>query len=123
MIVQCSLEHYGIGTIHYIFDVFQKTVEVDLSYRSAVPNRGGNSPLGGNSAFLRGGIRHCQDLKKYDTVNKFNEIPMSDNTINSRIDDMSRDIHVQDQLVDDRISVSRSFSIQLDESTDVANIL
>ena len=25
---------------------------------------GGSSPLGGNSAFLRGGIRHCQDLKK-----------------------------------------------------------
>ena len=27
---------------------------------------GGNSPLGGNSAFLKGGIRHCQDLKKND---------------------------------------------------------
>ena len=31
---------------------------------AAVPNRGGNSPLGRNSAILRGGIRHCQDLKK-----------------------------------------------------------
>ena len=27
MIVQRSLEHYGIGTIHYISDVFRKTVE------------------------------------------------------------------------------------------------
>ena len=28
MIVQCSLEHYGIGTIHYISDVFWKTIDV-----------------------------------------------------------------------------------------------
>ena len=27
MIVQCSLEHYGIGTVHDISDVFWKTVE------------------------------------------------------------------------------------------------
>ena len=29
--------------------------------KAAVPNRGGNSPLGRNFAFLRGGIRHSQD--------------------------------------------------------------
>ncbi|KAF7643440.1 hypothetical protein LDENG_00239380 [Lucifuga dentata] len=49
---------------------------------------------------------------------KLNTIPLSDNTIQRRISDMASDVKEQ---VLDNIRESPFFSIQLDESTDVAN--
>jgi len=49
---------------------------------------------------------------------KFSQIPLSNDTISSRIDDMSDDILAQ--VVADRISSPAKFSLQLDETTDVS---
>jgi hypothetical protein len=52
-------------------------------------------------------------------VNKLNQISLSDNTVKQRIDDMSQDIKLQ---VTEKIRLSPFFAIQLDESTDVAQL-
>ena len=92
-----------------MFDVIQLIIShKERRSSAAVPNRE-EFPLGGNSGFPRGGggIRHSQDLKK-------NYAQYETETILELT--YSQDIH--DQLID-RIKVSGSFSIQLDESTDV----
>jgi len=53
-------------------------------------------------------------------VNKLNQISLSDNTVKQRIYDMSQDIKLQ---VTEKIQLSPFFAIQLDESTDVAQLL
>ena len=55
-----------------------------------------------------------------DAEAKFSLIPLSNDTISGRIDDMSGDILAQ--IVADLISSPVKFSLQLDESTDVSNI-
>jgi hypothetical protein len=50
----------------------------------------------------------------------FSQIPLSNDTISSRIDDMSDDILAQ--VVADLISSPAKFSLQLDETTDVSNL-
>lgn len=52
--------------------------------------------------------------------NKLSQIPLSDDTISRRIDDMSVDILTQ--VVADLISSPLKFSLQLDETTDVSNL-
>uniref|UniRef100_UPI00358F59FB protein FAM200C-like n=1 Tax=Myxine glutinosa TaxID=7769 RepID=UPI00358F59FB len=52
-------------------------------------------------------------------VNKLNQISLSDNTVKQRIDDMSQDIKLQ---VTEKIRLSPFFAIQLDETTDVAQL-
>uniref|UniRef100_UPI00358DE3FE protein FAM200C-like n=1 Tax=Myxine glutinosa TaxID=7769 RepID=UPI00358DE3FE len=52
-------------------------------------------------------------------VNKLNQISLSDNTVKQRIDDMSQDIKLQ---VTEKIRLSPFYAIQLDESTDVAQL-
>ena len=49
---------------------------------------------------------------------KLNAIPLSDNTVQRRISDMASDVKEQ---VLNGVRESPFFSIQLDESTDVAN--
>jgi hypothetical protein len=51
---------------------------------------------------------------------KLSQIPLSNDTISSRIDDMSDDILAQ--VVADLISSPAKFSLQLDETTDVSNL-
>ncbi|XP_054464244.1 protein FAM200C-like [Anoplopoma fimbria] len=51
---------------------------------------------------------------------KLSQIPLSNDTISSRIDDMSNDILAQ--VVADLISSPAKFSLQLDETTDVSNL-
>ena len=51
---------------------------------------------------------------------KFSQIPLSNGTISSRIDDMSDDILAQ--VVADLISSPAKFSLQLNETTDVSNL-
>ncbi|XP_040583539.2 protein FAM200C-like [Lepeophtheirus salmonis] len=51
---------------------------------------------------------------------KFSQIPLSNDTISSRINDMSNDILAQ--VVADLISSPAKFSLQLDETTDVSNL-
>lgn len=51
-------------------------------------------------------------------VRKMNSIPLSNNTINRRIQDISEEIEA---TVIDRIKDSKFFAIQVDESTDVAS--
>lgn len=52
-----------------------------------------------------------------ESKQKFSQIPLSDNTVKRRIDDMAEDI--KNQLVE-AVKESSFFAIQLDESTDVA---
>ena len=52
--------------------------------------------------------------------NKLSQIPLSNDTISSRIDDMSNDILAQ--VVADLISSPAKFSLQLDETTDVSSL-
>lgn len=52
-----------------------------------------------------------------DCRQKFSQIPLSDNTVKRRIDDMAKDI--ENQVVEE-IKQSPFFAIQLDESTDIA---
>ena len=54
-----------------------------------------------------------------DAINKLEQISMSNGTIKSRIVDMSKNIK---QQVITKIQASPMFAIQLDESTDVANL-
>ena len=51
---------------------------------------------------------------------KFSLIPLSNDSISSRIDEMSNDILAQ--VVADLISSPVKFSLQLDETTDVSNL-
>ncbi|XP_028659137.2 protein ZBED8-like [Erpetoichthys calabaricus] len=51
---------------------------------------------------------------------KLSQIPLSNDTINDRIEDMSKDI--LPQVVADLISSPTKFSLQLDETTDVSNL-
>ena len=50
---------------------------------------------------------------------KLQQVPLCNDTIRSRIDDMSQDI--LQQIVSDLVATLVKFSIQLDESTDVSN--
>ncbi|KAL7639523.1 UNVERIFIED_CONTAM: hypothetical protein RMT77_010024 [Armadillidium vulgare] len=52
--------------------------------------------------------------------NKLSQIPLSNDTISSRIDDMNDDILAQ--VIADLISSPGKFSLQLDETTDVSNL-
>jgi hypothetical protein len=51
---------------------------------------------------------------------KLSQIPLSNDTISDRIEDMSKDILAQ--VVADLITSPAKFSLQLDETTDVSNI-
>ena len=50
---------------------------------------------------------------------KLQQVPLSNDTIRSRIDDVSQDILLQ--IVSDLVATPVKFSIQFDESTDVSN--
>lgn len=56
-------------------------------------------------------------MLRQDAVRATENVPLSDNTISRRIDDMSRDAEevLCDKLIND------SFCIQVDESTDLTN--
>jgi len=60
----------------------------------------------------------CEEVLGKQAVKKLKNIPMSDNTIKRRVEEMTEDI--EDQVI---IMVKNSpfYSIQLDESTDVRN--
>ncbi|KAF2360197.1 protein of unknown function DUF4371 [Trinorchestia longiramus] len=65
-----------------------------------------------------GAYRCCETRKEAEV--KLSEIPLSNDTISDRMEDMSKEILAH--VVADLISSSAKFSLQLDEITDVSNL-
>lgn len=60
-----------------------------------------------------------KELLGEDAAKKMYAVPLSDNTVSRRIGDMAEDVSAQ---LLDQVRASECFALQLDESTDVANV-
>jgi hypothetical protein len=61
----------------------------------------------------------CLEMLGEPAAKKVAQVPLSNNTIARRIDDLAQDM--EDQLIE-QIKIAEYFSLQLDESTDVGNL-
>ncbi|XP_053170201.1 zinc finger BED domain-containing protein 5-like [Scomber japonicus] len=95
------------------------TKATEASYRVALRIAKAGKPHNiGETLLLPAAKDMCSVMMGEAAAAKLDAIPMSDNTIQRRISDMAADVKEQ---VLDAIRDSPFFSIQLDESTDVAN--
>ena len=64
---------------------------------------------------------HCtvKEMLGPDAIREVTKVPLSDNTISRRIDDMSVDIEI---IVLEKSHIGKHFSLQLDEYTDLSKI-
>lgn len=67
---------------------------------------------------LPAAVDMVREMVNEATANKLKTIPLSNDTISKRIEDMSENIK---ERVTSRIQTSTHFALQMDESTDVAN--
>ena len=67
---------------------------------------------------LPAAVDMCEAMLGTEAANKLKSVPLSNDTVRRRIDDLSADI--LSQLLD-RLRSSDHFSVQLDESTDIAS--
>lgn len=63
-------------------------------------------------------VEMCEVILGTEAANKLKAVPLSNDTVRRRIEELSADI--QSQLLD-RLRSCEQFSIQLDESTDIAS--
>ena len=72
----------------------------------------------GQELILPAAVEMCEVVLGTDAANKLKAVPLSNDTVRRRIDELSADI--QSQLLD-RLRSCEQFSIQLDESTDISS--
>ncbi|XP_041837799.1 SCAN domain-containing protein 3-like [Melanotaenia boesemani] len=72
----------------------------------------------GQDLILPAAIEMCEVMLGREAANKLKPVPLSNDTVRRRIEEMSADI--QSQLLD-RLRSCEQFSIQLDESTDISS--
>lgn len=109
-----------VGTLPMLGFVQSSKPLLEASYRAAYAIARDKKPHTIGETFLKPVvIEMARIVLDQQSANKLAEISLSADTIHDRISDMSND--VLDQVVQDLLCSPVGFSLQLDESTDVAN--
>ena len=96
------------------------TCALRASYKVALRIAKAKKPYTIGETLLTGCLKDvCTEMLGEPAAKKVAQVPLSNNTIARRIDDLANDMEAQ--LIE-QIKLAKYFSLQLDESTDVANM-